>query len=239
MTYGLVVMTATTMAPKRPVPRTRQRRLRRTLRGAALLALAVLMPFGVLLRGSTWLYLSGRASTWPALAGGALVALLAVSLAGAAIAKRFTGRARLRFVTMWFALPLVVLYVGQALVFVSAANTKTDEVRSTYTSLHPLLRLAAATLVLADGDVVVTDMAREPADYAAMGLPTADWSMHYRQADGWVHAMDLRTIGRGRARNALTGLYFRALGFRVLRHVGTADHLHVSLPLGGGNHGAD
>jgi hypothetical protein len=32
-------------------------------------------------------------------------------------------------------------------------------------------------------------------------------------------------------RNGLVRLYFEALGFRTLRHVGTADHLHVALPL--------
>jgi len=26
-------------------------------------------------------------------------------------------------------------------------------------------------------------------------------------------------------------LYFHLMGFRTLRHVGTADHLHVELPL--------
>lgn len=221
----------------RPARRSRQGRIRRVVRTLALLALAVLMPLAVLLRGSTWLYLTGRVATWPALVGGALLALVVVTAVGAVLAKRLTGRTRLRFVAKWIALPLVVLYVGQALVFVSAANTKTEKVRATYTSLHPLLRLAVATLVLADGDLVVTDLARAPADYERMRLPTADRSMHYRQSDGWVHAMDLRTIGRGRVRNALTGLYFRALGFRVLRHVGTADHLHVSLPVVGG-HGA-
>lgn len=216
----------------------RPRWVRRAFGATVLLAVAVLLPFAVLLRVSTWLYLSGRASTWVALAGGGVLALAAVTLGAAWATKRLTGRARVRFVAKWIAVPLVVVYVGQALLFVSAANIKTEAVRSTYTSLHPLLRLAVATLVLADGDLVVTDLAREPDDYRRMGLPTADWSMHYRQEDGWVHAMDLRTIGRGRWRNALTGLYFRSLGFRVLRHVGTADHLHVSLPLAG-RHGAN
>ena len=55
--------------------------------------------------------------------------------------------------------------------------------------------------------------------------------LHFRQRDGWVHALDMRTIGHGTVRNWLTAAYFRLLGFRTLRHVGTADHLHVSLPL--------
>ncbi len=63
-----------------------------------------------------------------------------------------------------------------------------------------------------------------------MGLPVYERSLHFEQADGYIHAMDLRTLGRGEWRNRLMELYFRTLGFRTLRHVGTADHLHVSLP---------
>ncbi len=79
----------------------------------------------------------------------------------------------------------------------------------------------------------MTDLGRTPADYVAMGLPVLEQSFHYRQVDGYVHAMDLRTADRGAARNWLTQAYFRLLGFRTLRHVGTADHLHVSLPMRG------
>ena len=41
--------------------------------------------------------------------------------------------------------------------------------------------------------------------------------------------MGLRTIRQGELRNALVADYFRLMGFNTLRHVGTADHLHVSL----------
>jgi hypothetical protein len=205
--------------------------VRRFLRRAALLLVLLVLPFVALLEGSTLLYASGRASTWVALLGGALLALLAVTALGAWASRALTGRARVRFVASWVALPLIAVYLGHSLLFLSAVNAKSEDVRAYYTALHPLLRVAVSTLVLLDDGVVVTDMARTPADYGRMGLPTADWSMHYRQADGWVHALDLRTIGRGPVRNWLTGAYFRLLGFRVLRHVGTADHLHVSLLL--------
>jgi hypothetical protein len=207
------------------------RPVRRFLRRAALLLVLLVLPFVALLEGSTLLYASGRASTWVALLGGALLALLAVTALGAWASRALTGRARVRFVASWVALPLIAVYLGHSLLFLSAVNAKSEDVRAYYTALHPLLRVAVSTLVLLDDGVVVTDMARTPADYGRMGLPTADWSMHYRQADGWVHALDLRTIGRGPVRNWLTGAYFRLLGFRVLRHVGTADHLHVSLLL--------
>jgi len=32
-------------------------------------------------------------------------------------------------------------------------------------------------------------------------------------------------------RNRLVQAYFWSMGFATLRHVGTADHLHVELPL--------
>ncbi len=109
---------------------------------------------------------------------------------------------------------------------------KTPALQETYTALHPLLRFGVSTLVLVDRDLVVTDTAREPADYERMGLPTRVYSLHYRQeATGYVHAVDLRTQGRAPWRNTLVQVWFDAMGFSTLRHVGTADHLHISLPL--------
>jgi hypothetical protein len=43
--------------------------------------------------------------------------------------------------------------------------------------------------------------------------------------------VDIHTAGRGLLVNLLVEGYFRIMGFRTLRHVGTADHLHVELPL--------
>jgi len=77
----------------------------------------------------------------------------------------------------------------------------------------------------------VTDLARRPADYQTMGLPANDGSLHYLQPDGYVHAIDLRTAGRGFVRNRLVQAYFWSMGFGTLRHLGTADHLHVELPV--------
>jgi hypothetical protein len=191
----------------------------------------VVLPFAVLLRASTWLYLGRGWATWGALGMGVALTLLVLTLYGALLARRFTGRFRVGLVARWVALPAVLAYCGYSLLYLSSANAKTEAVRETYTSLHPILRLAVSTLVLVDGDLVITDAARQPEDYEAMGLPVREWSLHYHQQDGYVHAIDLRTAGRSEARNFLTQAYFRLLGFRTLRHVGTADHLHVSLPL--------
>jgi hypothetical protein len=204
---------------------------RKLIRRVALAGTLLVLPFVALLRGATALYGDAGVPAWLAIVGGATLALACVTLIGALASRAMTGRARVRFVAVWLALPLVALYVGHSLLFLAAVNAKSDDVRAHYTSLHPLLRLSVRTLILLDDGVVVTDVARRPADYERMRLPRPEWSLHYPQEDGWVHALDLRTIGRSALRNWLTSIYFRALGFRVLRHVGTADHLHVSLPL--------
>jgi hypothetical protein len=108
---------------------------------------------------------------------------------------------------------------------------KNEDLRSEYRSLHPLLRVATSTFILVDGDLVITDMERQAADYERMRLPVYERSLHFVQEDGYAHAVDLRTIGRSEWRNFTMQVCFRAMGFRTLRHVGTADHLHVSLPL--------
>lgn len=64
-----------------------------------------------------------------------------------------------------------------------------------------------------------------------MGLKPRAYALHFRQPTGFVHAVDLRTNGRPKSVNLLVELYFVLMGFDVIRHVGTADHLHVALPL--------
>src|SRR5207237_9745321 len=108
---------------------------------------------------------------------------------------------------------------------------KSSDVRGYYTTVHPILRVALSTVILFDPDLVITDTRRTAADYPRMGLPVNDRTYHYQQADGWVHAVDLRTHGRGAIKNRLVQLYFWSMGFSTLRHVGTADHLHVQLML--------
>ena len=117
------------------------------------------------------------------------------------------------------------------MIYFSSANAKSERVRAYYASLHPLLRVALSTLILADRDLVVTDLARGPESYAAMGLTPNDGSLHYLQRDGYTHAADLRTAGRGVLKNRLVQLYFWSMGFTTLRHVVTGDHLHVELPV--------
>jgi len=204
---------------------------RRVVRLAAKALVVALLPFLVLVKVAVFLYSHQAYSTVLALAGGTACTAGVVTAYAAWAWHRFTGRVQLALIARRFALPLVVAYCGYALIYLSSANAKSDHVRAYYTSLHPLLRVALSTLILADRDLVVTDLARGPEDYAAMGLAPNDGSLHYVQRDGYAHAADLRTGGRSEVKNRLVQAYFWSMGFATLRHVGTGDHLHVELPV--------
>ena len=193
-------------------------------------ALVVALPFYVYVRSSVYLYAQG-VSPWLAVAFGALLTMGIVAAYATWISRRFSGRARASRMARWIALPLAAAWCGYAVLYLAGANAKTDQVRAYYGAVHPVLRAALGTAILVDRDIVVTDMRRVPEDYARMGLPVYDRTLHYRQRNGWVHAVDLRTRGRGAVKNRAVQLYFWSMGFRTLRHVGTADHLHVSLPI--------
>jgi hypothetical protein len=202
---------------------------RRLAAVAVTILLATILPFVALVRLSSWFYLRLGYSTWWALAAAVAVTIIIVTLGGAWFSRALTGRARLLTMWKWVAMPLVIAYCGYALLYLADANAKTSEVRAFYRSLHPILRVGLSTLILADDGLVITDLARMPTDYVRMGLPQRERSHHYTQGDGYVHAADLRTIGRGEIRNRLVETYFTIMGFRTLRHVGTADHLHVGI----------
>jgi uncharacterized membrane protein len=214
-------------------PATKPKRRSYLLRFAVLLVsllIVIVLPFAVLVRVSTYLYCQFDAQTWLAVAGGVSATALVLTFYSAVVSKKLTGKARVRVLAKRVALPLVLAYCAYTLLYLSSVNAKSPEVREYYRSLHPLLRISVSTVILVDSDIVITDLQRRPEDYAAMGLPARQESLHYRQADGFVHAMDLRTIGRPEWRNSAVELYFRAAGLETLRHVGNADHLHVALP---------
>ena len=196
---------------------------------ASLKALAlVALPFLVYVRASVYLYRHG-ARPWIAILVSAILTLGIVSGFVILIARRFRRRAGVPTVVKWAALPVVFTWCVYAAFYLSRVNVKSDAVRAYYSAVNPILRVALSTIVLVDPDLVVTDMGRVRANYRRMGLPVNDRTKHYRQRDGWVHAVDLRTRGRGAIRNRVVQLYFWSMGFSTLRHVGTADHLHVQL----------
>jgi len=201
------------------------------LQGLLRLLTIVALPFVVLVRGAVFFYEYGNVPGWLALFVAALLTIGLVTLYASWLLRTLTGGGRrpMLLLAKWVALPLVVFYCGFCLLYLSRVNAKPD-VRAYYGTVHPLLRLALSTWILVDDGLVVTDMRRAREDYARMALPVNETSLHYRQADGWVHAVDLRTAERGWFRNRLAQLYFWGMGFNTLRHVGTADHLHVDLP---------
>jgi hypothetical protein len=210
--------------------RRRRRRSNRPGLGTALKILAVALLPAVFVRSAVEFYRAGYGTTLTIICAAIVVlivlSLLVVALSGHVVAKR----ARFGVILRWVALPAVVLWSAYSLFYLSQANAKTPGVRAAYTSLHPVLRLAVSSAIVADGDLVVTDARRTADDYRRMKLPVFERTMHYPQPDSWVHAIDVRTIGHNDVRNFALGWYFRAVGLRVVRHVGTADHLHVELP---------
>jgi hypothetical protein len=204
---------------------------------AALLkiALIIVLPFAVLVRGAVFFYEHGGTPVWLSVLTAAILTGGVITAYAVWIAKKLMrrgvrgGRALAMPLAKWVALPLVVFYCGYSLVYLASVNAKSAPVRAYYRSVHPLLRLALSTAILADRDVLITDTGRVPDDYTRMGLATNSRSRHYKQKDGWIHAVDLRTTGRGMIKNRSLQLYFWLMGFDTKRHVGTADHLHVEL----------
>jgi hypothetical protein len=178
------------------------------------------------------LYQGQAVPGWAALLLSGWATLMLLSFYGAALSRRFTGVARWKQVAKWVAAPLVVGYCLFSLLYLARGNAKDDAVRSVYTSTHPLLRVALSTLMVFDRKAVITDISRTPDDYRRMGLAVNQRSLHYRQTDGWVHAVDLRT--RSPFRSVVVEWYFLLMGFDTLRHTGTSDHLHVQLAVAKG-----
>ena len=203
--------------------------------GLLKIALIIALPFAVLVRGSVFVYEHGQTPVWLAVLTAAFITGGVVTAYAVWLARKFTkrggsgGRALVMPLAKWVALPLVVFYCGYSLLYLASVNAKSEPVRAYYRAVHPLLRLALSTLILVDRNMLITDSGRRPEDYGRMGLPTNNRTRHYRQSDGWIHAVDLRTAGRGAIKNRGVQLYFWLMGFDTRRHVGTADHLHVEL----------
>ncbi|HUF76797.1 MAG TPA: hypothetical protein VMM35_10995, partial [Longimicrobiales bacterium] len=199
---------------------------------ASWVVLAVL-PFVLLIRGGVLAYRAWGLGTWPSLALAALATATLLGLYAGWASRRFGAGPASRQLIARGVFGVALAYVAYMLVFIASANVKSDEVRAEYRSLHPLLRVASSALILADPAAIVTDAGRSPQDYRRMGLSPVEASLHFVQDDGYVHALDLRTNGRSELRNRSIQAAFWMLGFHTLRHVGTDDHLHVSLRLPG------
>ena len=204
---------------------------RRAGRVLLLATLIAVLPFAILIRGGVFAYAAWGLGAWSSL----FVAMLATALLLGAyawvVSVRLGASAGTRKLLTRGAAAVAGAYVVYALVFVASANVKSDAVRAGYSEVHPLLRVASSAVILVDPASVITDAGRTLEDYRLMGLTPNEASLHFEQDTGFVHAIDLRTVGRPEWRNRAVELGFWAMGFHSLRHVGTADHLHVSLRL--------
>lgn len=199
------------------------------LSGISLLLL--LLPFFLLIRSSVYLHVSHQFSAWPSLISGMSLTILLLLLYLLFIFRKFRDKQLLLKYGVIGISTLVLSFCVYGSVYLSSVHSKTETVRSYYRSLNPILRVTSATISLADKDFLITDIKRSPEDYLSMGLTPLERSMHYPQKNGYVHAIDIRTIGKSEVRNRVLQASFFLLGFETLRHTGTADHLHISLPL--------
>lgn len=195
--------------------------------------LILTLPFILLVRGSVYIHTvydpGARLSIIGAAGLTAILLLLYIVIFHSKVSGSVSGSKRLRS-KLIISLLLVGGFALHSLYFISGTNFKDPELKTEIRSLNPILRLALGTVILVDKSLVITDTNRVPEDYKRMGLPTKASSLHYQQKDGYAYAVDLRTRGKSEWRNILTRWYFDLMGFNTLRHVGTGDHLHISLP---------
>lgn len=192
----------------------------------------IVLPFFLLVRVSVFLHWDFQLHPWFAVLGGIISSAIVLLFYALYYMYNFTGKLgslnRIKRI-YWIVTALVLVYCAPGLLYLSATNAKSEEVRNEFRTLHPVLRMGISTLSILDKNLILTDANRYPEDYRKMGLPTKNHSLHFKQKNGFVHAVDLRTRGKSEVRNRLVSWYFRILGFNTLRHVGTADHLHVSI----------
>lgn len=194
--------------------------------------LILILPFFLLIRGSLYAHENFNYGAYPSLLIGLVATSVLLFLYMTFVyhywTKRLGDEDNLQR-RMLFAFMLVSAYCAYGLFFLSADNFKNPSLKKEVSQMHPILRLSVSTFILLDRDLIITDGSRQPEDYRKMGLTTPNNSLHYPQKDGYAYALDLRTNNRNEIRNQLMSLYFRLLGLNILRHTGTADHLHISL----------
>lgn len=189
-----------------------------------------LLPLFLLIRGALYAWQYWQLNAWLSLGLSAGCTAMLLSLYVVLLVRWISGSWKFsKWIPRTTGL-VILVYCCYTLFYISSLHTKTEEVRSHYLSLHPVLRVTTATFALFDDELIITDTKREAADYERMGLPPNQNSLHFEQDDGFVHAIDLRTKNRSAFQNAVLRFTFRAAGFNTMRHTGTADHLHVSVP---------
>lgn len=189
-----------------------------------------IIPFFILIRSAVFLNLAKDWNGWIALIGGILASTSLLGIYVLLLFRKVKNKKLLAQFSFGGVAALVGGFCIYGLLYLSSVNAKTVEVREVYRSLHPILRVSVAITTLAEKDLVITDIKRTDEDYTSWGLTPLQSSLHYEQDDGFVHAIDLRTIGHSEFRNKTLEWSLKAMGLQIIRHIGTADHLHVALP---------
>lgn len=219
--------------PKRTSPKKSYPNLKKTFLWALIIFFGIIglmiLPFYLLVRASVYFNVVQGYSEWVALGGGVFVAILLLLIYMLFLFQKVKNHKQRFKYSVYSAGLMVFGFCLFSLFYLSGVNAKSPEIREVYRSMHPILRVAISSVTLADGDLVITDIERVSSDYKTMGLPVNPNSLHYRQESGYVHAVDLRTRGQSMIRNYLLQFSLEVMGFETIRHVGTADHLHVEL----------
>ena len=188
-------------------------------------------PFFILVRSSMYFLMEQGWMELPSYAAGITITGLYLGLCSFALLRLIGLKKRMGLTAARrlgiMGVVLVLTYSAYGLVAFSSVRAKTDEVRQYYSSIHPILRVSVLTAATVDEELLITDAKRDKEWYEKQGLPERRYSKHFEQSDGYVHAVDLRTIGRNELRNDLVKVYFELMGFKAIRHTGTADHLHI------------
>lgn len=191
-----------------------------------------IFPFVLLIRTAVYLHVHENLIPWACVLGGVIFTTILIFLYLNIFHSKLTTQSSTIFsikTKAIIAIAVVGIYSLHGLFYLSSDNFKSPEMRKEIQRVHPILRLGVSTIAHLDKKLIITDGDRVPEDYKRMGLPSKKHSLHYKQSNGYAHAIDLRTNGRNEVRNFLVRTYFRLMGFQTLRHVGTDDHLHVSL----------
>ena len=195
------------------------------------LVLIIIVPFVLLIRLAVYLHTSSNLSPWLCILASVLMTILVIFIYLTIIHSYISDHDNIYNFRRRIIVSIVIvsLYAIHGLFYIKSENMKSKDLRKEIHKVHPVLRLAASTLIHLDKELIITDSDRLPEDYKKMGLKSIKNSLHYTQSTGYSHALDLRTRNRPAWKNMLVQSYFYVMGFQTLRHTGTADHLHVSL----------
>lgn len=199
------------------------------MKTALLFLFSIVIPIPVFLRMSVSFYQNHHFGDWTSIILGFIVALIVWSVFGWFVLCKLN---KIRYVVRIFRKIAVFVFVFQLAlgsVYISGAHLKNESLKESYRQVHPILRMSIVVSAMISPDLVMTDLSRSRQDYQRMGLPRKEFSLHFVQPSGYVHAIDIRTKGKSEIRNSLLHFGFWICGFSTKRHVGTADHLHVSL----------